>query len=498
MTPARRRVSAALEAPWWTLPFIGMAATLPLIVRRVGDPDYWWHVRTGQWMVDNHAFARADLYTYTVQGSPWTDHEYLSQLLFYALDRIGGLVAVSVFFGAAVWAGFWIVLARIRERAYAPFVAGAALLLGAGAGFPVWGPRPQMFDFLFGAIELYWLERFLTGRSRAIWYLPALVVLWANLHGGFVFAFFFLALAIVAVLVRWAFDRDRLHLRAVRTLSVIAALTVVAAMITPYGPALFLYVWKTQFSSQLSGFVREWQSPDFHALNMLPFGLMLLLVFAGFAWRRPQLHDVLFVTGSAVLAMRAWLFIPMFVVAATPVLVWQWSEPWARLRTWLATTAVGRPRERIGEPLVMLAALALIAGVGAAGYTLGGQAAATTANYPVAAADWLAAHPQVGTRMLNEYSWGGYLAYRFYPDASRRVFIYGESELMGDTLLAQYADINNLRPDWSALLDQYRVDYVVFPLDTPLVSALDASTEWHRVYSDSIAVIFTRSTPLGA
>jgi hypothetical protein len=475
-----------------TLPFAGLAATLPFIVRRVGDPDYWWHVRTGQWMVDNHAFARMDLYTYTIAGTPWTDHEYLSQLLFYALSRIGGLLAVSVFFGAVVWGGFLVILARIRQRAFSPIVAAATLILGAGAGFPVWGPRPQMFDFLFAGLELYWLERFLSGRGRSIWFLPLLVVLWANLHGGFVFAFFFLALAIVALLVRRIIDGDTAHLVAARTLAVIAVLSGVAALLTPYGPSLFVYVWRTQFSSQLSTFVREWQSPDFHMVSMLPFGLMVLAVLTGFAWRRPQLHDVLFVLGTLVLAMRAWLFIPMFVVAAAPVIAWEWSDAWIRLRDRLEATTFGQVQEWRREAELMLLAVVALLGVGFAVYTLRGQTAATKVNYPVAAADWLAAHPSVGTRMLNEYSWGGYLAWRFYPEQSRRVFIYGESELMGDTLLAQYADINNLRPDWGRLLDEYRVDYIIFPTGTPLVGALDGSSQWHRAYADSLAVIFVR------
>src|ERR1700736_7004179 len=133
--------------------------------------------------------------------------------------------------------------------------------------------------------------------------------------------------------------------------------------------------------------------------------------------------------------MRACLFIPMSVAAATPVVAWQWSEPWIRVRDWLKTTPVGRPREWAGEGLLMLAGLALVGGIGVSAYTLRGQATATKANYPVAAADWLAAHPSVGTRVLNEYAWGGYLAYRFYPDPTRRLFIYGECALMGDKLL---------------------------------------------------------------
>ncbi|HKR97972.1 MAG TPA: hypothetical protein VJU79_00530, partial [Candidatus Dormibacteraeota bacterium] len=461
---------------------------------RVGDPDYWWHELTGQWIVQHAAFARADLYTYTVGGTPWTDHEYGSQLLFYALRQAGGLTLTSLFFAAVVWAGFWLLYARIRQRDHAPVIAAAALVLAAGAGFPIWGPRPQMFDFTFVALLLYWLDRHLDTGSRAIYWTPLLTLVWANLHGGFVFGFFLLGLAIAALLVRWAWERGpRQQLLAVRRLGLVLAASVVASLITPWGPSLFVYVWRTQFSSQLSGFVREWQSPDFHMISMLPFLAMLLLVFIGMAWRRPRLVDVVVIVATAVVALRALLFIPIFIAAATPVLAWQWSEVWVGLRERL------RPRApAVSQRTVFIALAALLVAVTAgslafAANTLRGQTRATAANYPVAAADWLAAHPGVGTRMFNEYSWGGYLTYRFYPDPTRRLFIYGESELMGDELLAQYADINNLRSDWSTLLDRYDVDYIVFPVDAPLVSALDASSGWKRAYADSLAVIFVRS-----
>src|SRR5207302_5640997 len=78
----RGSVRRALRQPWWTLPVIGLVASLPLVVRRVGDPDFFWHELTGQWMVQHRAVATHELYTYTVPGTPWTDHEYLTQLLF--------------------------------------------------------------------------------------------------------------------------------------------------------------------------------------------------------------------------------------------------------------------------------------------------------------------------------------------------------------------------------------------------------------------------------
>jgi hypothetical protein len=116
-------------------------------------------------------------------------------------------------------------------------------------------------------------------------------------------------------------------------------------------------------------------------------------------------------------------------------------------------------------------------------------------SYPIGAADWLAAHPEVGTRMYNQYGWGGYLANRFYPETNRRVFIFGEAELMGDPLLNQYNSVQNLRPDWKAILDQYQVDYVIFNTGEALSNVLATQPDWKLVYQDQVAVIYVRTTP---
>ncbi|MBV8301626.1 MAG: hypothetical protein JOY68_06860, partial [Candidatus Dormibacteraeota bacterium] len=318
-TPAESRTTP------WILPAAGMVGTLPFITRRVGDPDYWWHTLTGQLIVHNRALVRTELYTYTVNGTSWTDHEYGSQILFYALTRAGGLLGVAVFFAGVIWASFAFLLLRMRERVVSPFVAAVALVLGAGAGFAVWNPRVQMFDVLFIAIELWWIERFLKAKGRAFYFLPLLVLLWANMHGGFVFAFLVLGVLCVTLAVHWLLERSSSAGRMLRHALLIAAACVVASLITPWGLGLFVYVWKTQFSSQQSSFIAEWQSPDFHMTNVLPFEIMLLLFVVGFIWRRPTLFDVLMTLTGLVLAFSAVRFIVVFVVVAVPVLAWQWT-----------------------------------------------------------------------------------------------------------------------------------------------------------------------------
>ncbi|MDQ2943749.1 MAG: hypothetical protein M3R21_08805, partial [Candidatus Dormibacteraeota bacterium] len=120
------------------------------------------------------------------------------------------------------------------------------------------------------------------------------------------------------------------------------------------------------------------------------------------------------------------------------------------------------------------------------------QRSLDNSSYPVGAADWLAAHPEVGTRMYNQYGWGGYLAYRFYPEPNRKVFIFGEAALMGDQLLNQYQDVQTLRSDWQQVLDRYKVDYIVYNRGEALANVLATQTDWSLVYQDSNAAIYVR------
>jgi hypothetical protein len=95
--------------------------------------------------------------------------------------------------------------------------------------------------------------------------------------------------------------------------------------------------------------------------------------------------------------------------------------------------------------------------------------------------------------MFNQYGWGGYLVDRFYPDEHRRVFIFGEAALMGDPLLNQYEDVVSLRPDWKAVLDQYKVDYVVYNRGEALANVLATQPDWSLAYQDSVTVIYVRT-----
>jgi hypothetical protein len=471
-----------------------MIVIAALFVGSVQDPDFWWHIRIGQWMVENGRLPATDIFTYTAQSHVWTDHEYLTEVLMWLIYSKAGAIGIGLFFGLITYAGFYLIYRQVRRQ---PFVFVAlGLALGAVAGAPIWGPRAQMITFALTCLELYWLQGYLSGRSRSLQFFPLVMALWANLHGGWVIGFVWLGVALVAELIGWLWEPSNpAHRAHVRFLAIITAASAVAVLATPHGFNLILYPFQTVASDAQQRLIVEWFSPDFHQIYLRPFELMVLLLIAGFAIRRPSLYEVLLSLAGLALALQSVRNLALFVAAATPVLVNSYSEYWKEI-----TKARGWKPSLPTQPIfavitaVTLLVITLVTVVHIAGETSPNhQQTITATTYPVGAADWLAAHPDVGTRMYNQYGWGGYLAYRFYPQPNRRVFIFGEAALMGDRLLNDYQDIQTLRSDWKALLDKNGVDYIVYNRGEALANVLATEPGWKLVYQDSVAVIYVRA-----
>jgi len=472
-----------------------MMVSLFLFTSSEQDPDFWWHLRIGRWMVENGRLPAADIFTFTAVGHVWTDHEYLTEILMWAVYSTAGLVVLCIAFGLITWLGFWLIYSQVRRQ---PFViVGLGLTLAAIAGSPIWGPRAQMITFALSCLELYWLKGYLEGRSRALTFFPLVMVLWANLHGGWVIAFVWLGAALVSEVSLWFWDRTNLaHRMHVRFLLIVTTASVIAVAATPHFLSLYPYPFQTEGSVAQQQLIVEWFSPNFHLTYLRPFEAMVMLVIVGFALRRPSLHELLLAIIALTLALQSARNIALFVAAVTPVLINSYSAAWqelAQARKWSFSLP---PRPLFAA--ITAIALVVVAGATALriadGISPSTQQKINADTYPIGAADWLAAHPEVGTRMYNQYGWGGYLAYRFYPDKNRRVFIFGEAALMGDQLLNQYQDVQTLRPDWKKVLDGYQVDYIVYNRGEALSNVLATQPGWKLVYEDSVAVIYVRST----
>ncbi len=132
-------------------------AVFGFALTEVVDPDFGWHLRTGEFIVTHIAIPHRDIFSFTAAGQPWITEEWLSDAVIYLLFRAGSYLPVIIFFAlvpaVALTSVYW------RSDAHS-FVAAMATLFAAWVIAAYWGARPQMISFLFASIFLFILERY--------------------------------------------------------------------------------------------------------------------------------------------------------------------------------------------------------------------------------------------------------------------------------------------------------------------------------------------------
>jgi hypothetical protein len=164
----------------WILLF-GFAAALTL--HQILSADYWWHLRTGQLILETGSVPRTDTYTYTVSGSPWIDIHWLFQLGLYGLYLGGGHAGVVFGKLALIW-GVIALLAPIGYRRQRSFVSIAVFGLLLAISCSRFFPRPELVSFVLLAATIRILDRFRRTGDASIYAIIPLQLLWVNVTGS--------------------------------------------------------------------------------------------------------------------------------------------------------------------------------------------------------------------------------------------------------------------------------------------------------------------------
>ncbi|MBZ5654734.1 MAG: hypothetical protein LAO56_05590 [Acidobacteriia bacterium] len=460
---------------------------LAMTARNAVDPDLWWHLRTGQWIVETGRIPHSDPFSFTRLGQPWVSHEWLSEVVFYETWKHAGASGLMVVSAIVTTAGFMLLYLRCPGN---PHWAAAATAMGALASAPAWGVRPQMFTFALASLLLWLLER---GQERP-WLLvsiPPMFLLWLNLHAGFalgpalMLAYGFGLLVEVAIGdTRW---REAWLILGRLLVLVLACVALVP--LNPSGVQLYRYPFDTLRSTGMRSFIVEWFSTNFHELRFIPFLILLLLLLAALAHMRAplQARRLVPLVLTTLLALDAVRHIPIFVLLAIPVLVAGLAGPLSVTGEHdLFPAARVRPMFN-GLAVVLMAGFALVRWGGLAR----GQGAAEAQQFPVKAVEALRSR-DLGGQIFAYYDWGGYTIYRLYPQY--RVFVDGRADLYGDDLLQQFQTAVQLRTGWRDVLERWNVRAVLLPRYCALVQALVLDPNWRWEYGDSQAVLLFRQS----
>jgi hypothetical protein len=471
-----------------------------LAAQPITDPDFWWHLKTGQYIVETRTIPHTDIFSTLRFGSEWVAHEWLSETLIYGIFRALGYGGLIVVFSIVITAAFWIAYQRCRHLAGHPYVAGFAVLLGAAATMPTWGVRPQMFSLLFASIFISFLDRYSRREAMpSIWWLAPLMILWVNLHAGFALGLVLIVLTIAGLLLDWLLLRKNSFADVwprARPLCWLLIFCVAAVSLNPNGARIYSYPFETLSSHAMMQYIQEWRSPDFHNPLFQFLALLLLATFSALALsnKRPRPGQLLMLVATAWATLRSARNVAFFALVATPLLaehswIFITSHGWDR---WLDASKKREPEERSTLKILLNGfLLVIVLSVVALGVmrAVAQQPLVEAQEFPAAAVDFIRDR-KPSQPIFNEYVWGGYLIWRLYPDY--RVYIDGRADVYGDELMKEFLTVNDGKPAWREPLDNHGIRTVLVKSDVALASLLRQDSGWRKVFEDKQAVIFVR------
>ncbi len=456
----------------------------------LADGDTGWHIRTGELVLATGSVPVADPFSFSRAGDAWYAWEWLSDTLFALVFGRLGLAGVAALSAVVLALAAAALFAWLLRRECGLWIALALTLTAVSASSIHYLARPHVFSILFYTLTLWLLDEDAGRAGGRLWLLPPLCALWANLHAGFVVL---PATLLVAAAVSLARRSAGAALRYGWVLLACAA----ASLLNPYGWRLHAHVIAYLNSSWILDHVQEFQSPNIRSEGMLLFAVLLLAAaaLASRAMARGRWLEGLLVLVWSFAALRSARHIPLFAVAAAPVVAGECALWYVRRASLAAPRSLWRAAGDLGRELgsrrhasvwMAVAAVAMIAGRG-----LAPAAGFSGSRFPVAAVDnnrerLLAATP----RILSSDQWADYLIFRLFP--RQRVFFDGRSDFYGPRLGAEYRVLQSGTGNWRELLDKYRFDLALLPRSWPLSTVLARDADWRLLYQDPEAVLVER------
>ena len=458
-----------------------------LALTPVRNYDVWHHMKMGQYIAQHHRVPLEDLFSYNA-AHPWVNPSWLADVALYAMHANAGTAGLVLTKAAMAAAAFAVLVATCRLYGLSPWGMVPLLLWAALAARVRFLCRPLIFSLPLLAAASHLLVRCRRApSSRAVFWLPALTVLWANLHASFPLSLALVGLAVVSA-ARAAGPRPWRD-PATRRLLAVGAACAAACFVSPFGWRQVWHALSLPQSGSLTQHPTEWWpmpfalrffnpgSPDF--LNGFAcFWVLLAGVGATVAatWRKLDRIDLGALLLFTALALSARRHAAVFAIVVVPIAA-------KHAQAFLAA------RPQFG---VKLAAAATAGALLLCVHVVRSEAGTGVAPrlYPTASVDFVLRHNLQG-RMFNRWGWGSYIIWRCWPD--RKVYADGRLEVYDPEVYQDHDAVRWARPGWPQVLDRHDAAYMIVPHNTKAPTAYQHPA-WKLVFWDDVAQVYVRDT----
>ena len=459
-------------------------------INTIVSVDLWWSLKTGEYIVKNLKIPHSDIFSYTLAGREWIDHEWLSQVIFYSIFSKFGWLGMSILKALIIALCFIFPLGLAYTR-YRNIIFSIFIMLGAIFAFGYRSfVRPEIFSYLFLSVYLYILEK-----RKSISVLPFLQVIWVNLHGYFIMG----PLLILLYCTGDFFSKDRFE---ARRLCAVFFWAIAACFINPYfykGAFYPIGIFRDVFTEQrlFMQNVHELMMPIRAGFSKFFFfwifsiiaSLTFLINLKGIRIRHIMVFALSFL--ASYMAVRN---MPIFIFLAMPLAIVNLNES-------------DLTKNMAEKKYYILCGLALCGAIyiflSGRYYDLVNQSALRKPGsgfsellMPKGACDFLEEN-NINGRLFNTLDFGPYIGYRFFPE--RRIFIDTRTELYKDDFYMLYRRAQNYPDEWRRLHKEYGFEIAVirhlFSGTEKLLRYLYKAEDWVLVYYDRNSCVFLSNVP---
>jgi hypothetical protein len=293
----------------------------------LGDGDTGYHIRTGEYILKTLSVPHSDIFSYLTPALPWTAHEWLSEIVMALIHRAAGLSGVAIFFAAVIASVYFLLFKIIRTYEGNILVSIFIMLLVILSSQIHWLARPHIFSLLIIVLWYYLLDLYEYSDRNYLYLLPPLMLLWVNLHGGFIIGLVLNGIYLtgnVMRTVRASGEEKESCRKKIRTLVPITVACFLATVINPYGYHILLFPFRLTSNRFIMDHIIEFISPNFHD-PMLFFKYFLLFMMIIFAISKERLNvtELMLTVLFTYMSLYSVRYIPLFSIIMAIILVKQ-------------------------------------------------------------------------------------------------------------------------------------------------------------------------------
>lgn len=449
----------------------------------VSDNDTWWHIKTGEYIVKNLSIPTTDIFSfYGMENNlHWTAHEWLSDVVLYLFYHIGGFPLLMALPIILLFITLFIMYRLMKPIFYHNFLIGTIWFFILGFTLSLFTTtRPHMFSLILFALTVSIVYSFIKRKSRVIYTLPIITLLWANLHGGsssLPLVLLIIVLVSSFIPVKWERVKPFLLTRyQKKTLFIVLLLSTLSICINPYGWKMLIYPIVNMMDKTMLALIVEWQSPNLHNVTgvviFVVVGIAVSMVLL--SKKSISILDFLLLGAFAYLTFKSLRQVTYFAIVVTPIVMYH-----------LPVFIRQNTKNLLNGVIIFVFAILFLAN--------GVQKMLTptdTETYP--SKEMIEKIEEVKPeRLFNNYDWGGYLIFHLH-DKEIYPFIDGRADIFSKHTMEDYHTLYSLTPNWREKIKEYQFDAVLFQKNLSLPAELVNTGEWKVYYKDDISVLLVK------